>query len=212
MLNRRMAPFASLLFATFWAVTSWPWFATVGHPANNHLVPWLFCIFFVVVTGGLAMAKNWARQIGRAAAVLFLVVFLFVLVGSLSLPLFGEQPFNIRIASWEFAGAMLSFALIVLFAKPDDLASLEKQKELASSFDAEKIRNLRKYISWVEATFIALLILWALWAYKTSQGNIFQSRSFKLVLKTMVSFFAFLELWLKLKVKAQRREKGQRID
>ena len=127
MTRRSLATLASLLFAAFWAATSWLGLASADHPASNPLIPWSMCVFFFVVATGLAAGRRWALRLGHAAAIAVLALFLISLIGSYFHPESSDPTLPIHMASWSVTAAALSVALAVLLAEPLALAHLAKQ-------------------------------------------------------------------------------------
>ena len=127
MQRRHQATIASLVFAAFWAALSWPWLPTAEHPAKNLPAPWLLCAFFLVVAGGLAANRRWARWLGLVAAVALVALLALVFIGAYFISLFGDQAFGAGLVSWFLTGIALSVTLVVLLAKPLDAAPSMKE-------------------------------------------------------------------------------------
>jgi len=198
------------MFATLWAAVNWPWFAYAEHPANNHAVSWILCVFFLVLTAGLAAGKRWARGLGLAAAVALLALLVLVLGAAYFISLFGDQALGFDDAARFLGGIALSIALIRLLARPLALTDQPAERDdpvwIPVAFSAAYLvggwivsrytgsgtwggfaRAININVAMFSMALPSILLLWLVWAW-WSRGTIIRSLPALVLASFMIPF------------------------
>lgn len=185
MQRRQLSAVVCLAFAVYWAL-QWPWVGTAGQPPNSHLYGWLPCIFFAVLSLGLAAGRRWARWLTLAACIGVSALLTVALIGAYFLSFFGDQVLSPQTASPLLGGIAFSVTLAVLLAYPPhtSVPSLRSPIWLPIAFSAAyflaawalgyyggsgAFENVARFVgTFVGLVLVALpsiVLIWLAWAW-----------------------------------------------